>query len=162
MSETADRDFRPISSDDLPWGEFSRGDRYASRWRHLTQAVFGGRDKYHVGVMIEELAPGRQSCPFHYHMAEEEHVLILDGELTLRLGEERHIMRAGGYAVFPAGRKVGHCFENHTDAPCRYVIIGENKQDEVCVYPDSNKTRVTWLDENYDRASARDYWAGEE
>jgi uncharacterized cupin superfamily protein len=161
MSEPSDRDYRPISSDAAPWSEFSKGERFASRWRHLTQAVVGGRDNYRVGVLIEELPPGKQSCPFHYHMLDEEHVLILAGELTLRLGEDRHVMTAGDYAVFPAGRKVAHCFVNHGDAVCRYIMIGENHRNEVCVYPDSNKLQVDWLGERYDRAAQRDYWDSE-
>jgi uncharacterized cupin superfamily protein len=89
-------------------------------------------------------------------------VLLLEGELTLRLGDERFRMKAGDYVCFPAGRKVGHCLVNETDKPCRYVIIGENSPNEVSVYPDSNKVQVRWLDERYDRAAQRRYWDGEE
>jgi uncharacterized cupin superfamily protein len=150
----------PISSESVEWTEFSHGDRFGIRYRHLTLAVTG--EGYRVGVAIEELPPGKQTAPFHYHMLEEEHVLILDGECTLRLGDERYRMRAGDYACFPAGQKTGHCLINETDAVCRYVIIGENNPNEVSVYPDSNKVQVRWLNERYDRGAKRDYWDGED
>ena len=82
------------------------------------------------------------------------------GRATLRLGAERHAVSAGDYVVFPAGRKVGHCLVNDSDAFCRYLIIGERNPNEVAVYPDSGKVRVRWLDENLRRVPV-DYWDGE-
>ena len=152
-------DYAPISSEAVPWESWGHAERFGVRFRHLTASRLG-RD-YHVGVALEELAPGKQTAPFHYHMLEEEHVFIFEGELTLRLGEERFLMKAGDYVCFPAARKVGHCLINEGSVTCRYLIIGENKPHEVSVYPDSNKVQVRWLDERYDRASQRDYWDGE-
>ena len=150
----------PVSSDQIDWDTFERG-KYGSRFRHLTRAAMGERP-YRVGVAIEELPPGKQSCPFHFHMLEEEHVLVREGECTLRLGEARLVFRAGDYAVFPAGDKIGHCLINESNAVCRYVVIGENNPNESCVYPDSNKVSNRWLGERYDRAATREYWDGEE
>ena len=50
-------------------------------------------------------------------MREEEHALVLEGEVTLLLGDETYIMGPGDYAAFPAGRKVGHSFLNSGTAP---------------------------------------------
>lgn len=152
--------FPPVASEDVAWEPFERG-RFGSRFKHLTRAAMGERP-YHVGVAIEELPPGKQSCPFHFHMLEEEHILVLEGECTLRLGEERLRFKAGDYAVFPAGEKTGHCLVNDTDKTCRYVVIGENNPNESCVYPDSNKVSNRWLGERYDRAATREYWDGED
>lgn len=152
--------YAPIPSSSVTPEVFERG-RFGSTVRHLTRAVMGDRP-YHVGVVIEELPPGKQSCPFHFHMLEEEHVLVLEGECTLRLGEERLRLRPGDYALFPAGEKTGHCLINETDRPCRYVVIGEDNPNESCVYPDSNKVSNRWLGERYDRAGIREYWDGED
>lgn len=155
-----DAELGPIRAQDVQAETFAMGERFAIHYRHLTAAVLG--DKYHVGVALEELPPGKQSNQFHYHMLEEEHLYILEGACTLRLGQARHAMRAGDYAVFPAGRRIGHCLINETDAVCRYIVIGERNPNEVSVYPDSNKVQVRWLDERYDRAARLDYWEGEE
>ncbi len=152
--------FPPIASETVAWDPFDRG-KFGSRFKHLTRAAMGDRP-YRVGVAIEELPPGKQSCPFHFHMLEEEHLLVLEGECTLRLGEDRLRFKAGDYAVFPAGDKVGHCLVNETDSVCRYVVIGENNPNENCVYPDSNKVSNRWLGERYDRAATCDYWDGED
>jgi len=149
----------PIATEAVPWEHWGEGDRFGSRFRHLTIAAVG--ENYHVGVQMEVLPPGKQSSPAHYHLLEEEHVLVLEGRMTLRLGEDRHVMTAGDYVCFPAGQRAGHCFVNESDADCRFVVIGERKADEVCVYTDSNKVMVRRLGEIYDRAARRDYWEGE-
>ena len=50
--------------------------------------------------------------PFHYHLLEEEHIIALEGEATLRLGEERHRIKAGDDVDSPAGQRAGHCLVN--------------------------------------------------
>ena len=113
--------------------------RFQSRYRVLSNTRKGGRK---IGIAYEELPPGKQSCPFHYHMLEEEHIIALEGEATLRLGEERYTIKAGDYVGFPAGQRAGHCLVNESGAPFRFIIIGDHQPDDVCVYPDSGKVVV--------------------
>lgn len=152
---------KPIASESVAWTEWNDVPRFAVRYRHLTRALLG--DDYRIGVAIEELGPGKQSAPAHYHILEEEHLYILEGSLTLRLGSERYPMTAGDYACFPAGEAAAHCLVNESDAPCRYVIIGENNKNEVVAYPDSNKVLVRALGRTIlDLGARRNYWDGEE
>jgi uncharacterized cupin superfamily protein len=159
---STDRPIKPVAIDSITWTEWSDVPRFAVRYRHLSLATIG--DDYHVGVAIEELPSGMQTAPAHYHFLEEEHLYILEGSLTVRLGAGTHRMRAGDYICFPAGQKAGHCLINETDAPCRYVVIGENKANDVVVYTDSNKVLVRPLGRRalFDLAATRNYWDGEE
>jgi uncharacterized cupin superfamily protein len=153
---------KPVSSHAIAWTESLDIPRFAIRYRHLTRAAIG--EDYHVGVAIEELGPGKQSSPAHYHIFEEEHAYILEGALMVRIGAERYQMQAGDYVCFPAGQKAGHCLINHTDAPCRYVIVGERNPNEVAVYTDTNKVLVRALGRRtiLDLAARRSYWEGED
>ncbi|MFL5332966.1 MAG: cupin domain-containing protein [Geminicoccaceae bacterium] len=153
---------QPISSFGVPWTEWTDVPRFGLRYRHLTRAVLG--EDYHVGVAIEELGPGMQSSPAHWHVFEEEHVYLLDGTLTARIGAHSYPMRAGDYVCFPAGQQAGHCLVNDGDAPCRYVIVGERNPNEVVVYTDSNKALIRALGRRaiYDLAARRGYWDGED
>ncbi len=120
-------------------------------------------EQYHVGVAIEELPPGMQSAPAHYHFLEEEHVYILDGALTARIGAEQYDMKAGDYVCFPAGQQLGHCLINNSGAVCRYVVLGERNPKEIVVYTDSNKVLVRALGRRaiFDLGARRSYWDGE-
>ncbi|MEQ9813524.1 MAG: cupin domain-containing protein [Azospirillaceae bacterium] len=150
---------RPIAAAEIPWEEFRHGSRYALRYRHLSAATPG--QPYRVGVAVEELPPGKQSCPAHYHTAEEEHVYVLTGALTVRLGRRRIVMSEGDYVRFPAGSAEEHCLINHTDRACTYLVIGERNVDDVRVYPESNKVMIARTREIFDRGTTRDYWDGE-
>ncbi len=150
--------FEPFPVDAVPWEEFSRGNTFAICYRQLGE--FGGGS--HVGVCMEVLEPGKRACPRHYHLLEEEHLLVLEGSLTLRLGERSYTMAAGDYVCFPAGQKAGHGIANDGDAPCRYLIIGERNPADVIVYPDSGRVSVRLTGEGYDGKAPMDYWAGEE
>lgn len=151
----------PMSSSDVAWREFHEVPRFQVRYRHLSLAAAG--ENYRVGVAIEELGPGMQSSPAHYHIFEEEHLYILEGAVTLRLGPQTHDMKTGDYACFPAGQKAGHCLLNNSGSVCRYVIVGERNPNEVAVYPDSNKVLVRALGRGalFDLAATRGYWDGE-
>jgi uncharacterized cupin superfamily protein len=163
MAEARVKPIPPISSHAVGWDAEGEGPRFGGTSKHLTYAAVG-RD-YHVGVLIEAPAPGMRLCPTHYHMLEEEHALILDGQVTLLLGNERYEMKTGDYVCFPAGQKVGHSFMNSGTATCRYLMIGERNPNEVCVYPDSNKMAVNALrteDDIFDMSGVRKYWDGEQ
>ena len=162
MTDDTERTYTPISIDDVPWTEWSDVPRFGLRYKHLSLAALG--EDYRIGVAIEELPPGMQTAPAHYHIFEEEHLYLLEGTLTVRLGDARYTMQPGDYVCFPAGQKAGHCLINETAGICRYVIIGENKEDEVVVYTDSNKVLLRSLGRRalFDLSATRGYWDGEE
>jgi uncharacterized cupin superfamily protein len=153
----------PISSNTVAWEQSGEGTKFGGRAMHLTYAAVG--PDYRVGMLIEEPAPGRRLAPLHYHMLEEEHALVLEGQATLWLGDEQYDMRPGDYVCFPAGQKVGHSFMNSGTAPCRYLMIGERNPNEVCVYPNSRKMAVSALrakHDIFDMGATRSYWDGED
>lgn len=156
-SVNADGVFEPFHLDDVPADEYSQGDRFGIRYRALGD--YGGGS--HVGVEVVDIAPGKQSYPAHYHMLEEEHLLILEGEVTLRLGDRSFALSPGSYVCFPAGQKAGHALVNEGTAPCRYLIVGERNPNEVVVYTDSGRVGVRVLGEGYRKAATMDYWEGE-
>lgn len=149
----------PIAIESLPWTEWSQGVRFGSRARVLSDT---NADKRKIGIAYEELPPGKQSVPFHYHMVEEEHIIGLEGEATLRLGDERYTIRAGDYVGFPAGQRAGHCLINESDKPFRFIIVGDRAENETCVYPDSGKINIRNLGRRILRdGESLDYWDGE-
>ncbi len=148
----------PFNVESVPWTEWREGVRFGGRVRALSDTK---NTTARIGVAIEELPPGKQSCPFHYHMLEEEHMLMLEGELVLRLGEARHMMKAGDYCVFPAGRKTAHCLLNESGQTARFLMIGDRIPNEVCVYPDSDKIAVDALGLILRANAVADYWDGE-
>jgi len=153
-SKNAEGIYEPFDIADVPFETFSRGERFEMRWQHLSS--YGGGTQ--IGVAIETLAPGKQTNQAHYHLLEEEHVFILEGELTVRLGDKHHLMKAGHYVCFPAGQKAAHTLINHSDAPCRYVLIGNTQPHDVIFYPDTQRVGVKLAGQSFRSTATMDYW----
>ncbi len=149
---------RPVSSDDIAWEDWRHGEGFGGRVKRTGDAAGAVR----LGVHVEELPPGKQSCPSHYHYLEEEHLYVLEGCATLVLGEERIALEAGDHACFPAGQETGHCLINEGDAVFRFLMVGERNPAEVVVYPGSEKILVKAADAILDRRAVKDYWDGED
>jgi uncharacterized cupin superfamily protein len=121
-----------------------------------------------LGISIDIVAPGMRSCPYHYHLAQEEAFVVLKGEGTLRVAGERLALRAGDTVFIPPGRDYPHQIINTSDAPLEYLSIGTREQPEVVVYPDSDKY-LAYADDGTAEGFGRmhrtkddlDYWDGE-
>ncbi len=72
--------------------------------------------RYH----ISEVAGGQRSHPPHQHGGCEA-VHVIEGELTLELGEAQQVLKAGEGAVFNPSQL--HGLRNHSPAPVRYLVI---------------------------------------
>jgi uncharacterized cupin superfamily protein len=60
-----------------------------------------------IGATVYELPPGQALCPYHYE-TDEEWVLVLEGELTVRVPEGESVLRPGDVACFPSGPEGAH------------------------------------------------------
>jgi uncharacterized cupin superfamily protein len=145
----------PISSESITWKTKEEGVRFHRRYKNLTPKGA------HFTMQLNEVDPGRQSVPFHFHTTEEEQVLVLSGSALLRYGDTVVRMREGDFCVFPAGEGKGHCFVNDTSETFRYLMVGEHKATDVVVYPDSGKIFVRALGELMALGERRDYFDGE-
>lgn len=99
----------------------------------------GGPSK--VGVGLIDFPSGSNTRPAHYHTREEEHLYVIEGAMTLCLGDRKFHLKAGNYVCFPAGKPLAHYLENESAEPCRYLMIGERVDGDEVVYPDEAKKK---------------------
>jgi quercetin dioxygenase-like cupin family protein len=71
-------------------------------------------------AMWEAIVPPGGGPPSHVHSREEEGFYILEGEITLHVGEERIVVTAGMFANMPVGTP--HSFKNESSNPARMLI----------------------------------------
>ena len=86
----------------------------------------GGLTQFGVNIVI--LAPGAKSSMRHWHLNEDEFVMITQGACTMMQDAGPTIMQVGDCAAFPAGNTDGHCFINHTDTEARFLVVGTQGQ----------------------------------
>ena len=116
-----------------------------------------------LGAGFDILAPGKRSCPYHYHLAQEEMFVILQGSGTLRVAGEMLPVRAGDVVVIPPGPEYPHQFINTSDASMHYLSISTQERPELCYYPDSGKLGAFAPGHRLMQrpANSLDYWDGE-
>jgi uncharacterized cupin superfamily protein len=116
-----------------------------------------------LGAGFDVLAPGMRGCPYHFHRAQEEMFVILEGEGSLRVAGEMVPVRGGDVVFIPPGPEYPHQFINTSSAPMRYLSISTQERPEICEYPDSGKYSVS--DRPFGAVqrteASLDYWDGE-
>jgi uncharacterized cupin superfamily protein len=144
------------------------GDSEGFRWRGTSLAYNAGSER--LGASIYEIEPGNATFPYHYHLANEELLLVLKGRPHLRTPSGWQQLDEGEVVAFPLGERGAHQLMNRTDEPVRVVVVSEMVAPEIAVYPDSGKVGVRehapgsgkgGLRENFKSADAVDYWDGE-
>jgi uncharacterized cupin superfamily protein len=97
--------------------------------------AIGGR---RMGATVYELPPGQALCPYHYE-SEEEWLLVLQGQLTLRHPEGEDVLGPGDITAFPVGPGGAHKTTNNGTETVRLVMFATTDPIGYCVYPDSDK-----------------------
>jgi uncharacterized cupin superfamily protein len=138
MKDNARRaiDTKVVNIDELVLEHFEKGERFACDAVRVGK-LLGARD---LGYSYDVVPPGKRSCPFHSHLAEEEMFFIVRGEGTLRYGDETRRIRAGDFICCPTGGpETAHQIVNDSDAELAYISVSTMMPAEVCEYPDSRK-----------------------
>lgn len=72
-------------------------------------------------LMESTVPPLGSGAPPHYHGRAEEGFYVLEGALSMHVGERSIRAEAGSFVLVPRG--VVHSFDNAADAPARYLVI---------------------------------------
>ncbi len=89
-----------------------------------------------LGVNFVILQPGAKSSLRHWHLREDEFVMVTVGTCTLVDDSGETEMGVGACAAFPAGDANGHQLVNNTDTPTAFLVIGTHSNDEIVTYSD--------------------------
>ncbi|MEK6278022.1 MAG: cupin domain-containing protein [Actinomycetota bacterium] len=123
-----------------------------------------------LGATVYEVPPGNSICPYHWHAANEEMLIVLSGRPTLRTPQGERELAEGEIVAFPVGEGGAHKVTNKGDGPVRVLIVSEMNEPEVAVYPDSGKVmarqqapgrEATGLRAIFRESDAVDYFDGE-
>lgn len=117
-----------------------------------------------LGASVYLLPPGQKSFPYHLHHANEEMLLVLDGEVTLRTPRGEETLQRGDAELFRRGPEGAHQVINLSSDPARFVMFSTMVEPEIAQYPDSGNVGIfgEGLRSILDGTAERDYFAGEE
>lgn len=92
-----------------------------------------------LGMSLWEVPPGEAAYPYHYHLTEEELVVVLEGAPSLRGPGGWRELERGDVVSFPRGEGGGHQLVNRTERTVRFLAISTQGDPDVVIYPDSGK-----------------------
>jgi uncharacterized cupin superfamily protein len=112
-------------------------DRKGFRTR---RAMLGKQaDAKRLGASLFEIEPGSAAFPLHYHLGNEEMLIVISGAPTLRTAEGERELREGEIVSLPVGREGAHQVINRTDGPVRILMLSEMIAPDIVVRPESGK-----------------------
>ena len=88
------------------------------------------------GVNLVRLNPGDLSSLRHYHMEQDEFLMVTEGACTLIDDDGEHGMLPGDCASFPASDDNPHHLVNKSDKPAAFLVVGTRTPTETAYYGD--------------------------
>jgi len=159
--ETPEPAPRPPSIVNVDEVEPERLDRDGYRGAAHKLAAAAGSEL--SGLHVEVIEPGNLNCPPHFHAAEEEIFVILEGEATCLLGrdQQEHPVRPGHVVACPPGDPASaHAFRAGSE-PLTLLTYGTRERNDIVYYPRSRKILFGGIGV-LGRIEPADYWDGEE
>jgi uncharacterized cupin superfamily protein len=92
-----------------------------------------------IGAGLYEIEPGSKLWPYHTHYLNEEWLVVLRGEPTLRTPDGEQALKEGDVACFPRGKRGAHQVINGTDSRVRVLMLSSMVPGEVIEYLDTGK-----------------------
>ena len=154
----------PIAT--LAWTESkSPTGKYHSYFKDISLALGGVKNTGAWGgghpfdLQLRRVPPGAAVCPLHAHTAQWELFVVLSGEATVRVGNQRQVVRAGEAFVQPPG--TAHQMTNTGTDDFVFYVIADNLFADSTYYPDSKKWNLKPQGKLF-RMVETDYYDGEE
>lgn len=121
------------------WETFRSGVRFAAEWADLSRRL--GARKLGYGAWV--VPPGKATVPYHYHLVNEEMVLVLEGAPSIRLDGAETRLGPGDVVALPPGESSAHQILNRGAEPARMILFSTTEPRDWVGYPDSGKELVT-------------------
>ena len=94
-----------------------------------------------LSMSLWDLPAGEAAYPYHFHLAEEEIVVLLEGRPSLRTPAGWREMEEGEVVSFLVGEDGAHQIVNRTEETVRFLAFS-NQQPDIVVRPDSRSLSV--------------------
>ena len=92
-----------------------------------------------LGASVWEIPAGEAAYPYHLHLGEEELLVVLSGQPSLRTPAGWRELDEGDVVAFPRGEAGAHQIVNRTAETVRFLALSTNGDPDIVLYPDSGK-----------------------
>lgn len=115
-------------------------DHAGYQWNRIRLARRLGGEM--LGASIYVIAPGQKSFPYHFHHANEEMLIVLEGDVVVRTPAGEQEAGPGDAQIFRTGPSGAHQVMNRSEKDARIVMMSTMIEPEIAEYPDSGNVGV--------------------
>lgn len=127
---------------ELPWRSAGYPDTQPGELFRERKRLSSETGATYQGVNYSRIPPGGISARYHSHKTVEEFLFILDGEATLRVGDDR-IKVTVGDAITLLPESGAHQLVNESTCDCVYLEVGVRDPDDVVEYPEHGYRKLS-------------------
>jgi uncharacterized cupin superfamily protein len=147
----------------------AESDRPGFTYRRARLGRQAGSER--LGASLFELQPRQAQFPLHYHLGNEEMLIVVTGSPTLRTADGERELREGEVVALPVGERGVHQIVNRTQRPVRILLVSEMIGPDIVVRPESGKLSAfgrapgsadEGMHEVFFLRDAVEFWEGEE
>ncbi len=95
-----------------------------------------------LGASVYSLGPGQKSFPYHFHHANEELLVVLEGSVMVRTPDGEKEASRGDALIFERGAQGAHQVINTSTGSARFLMVSTMNEPDVAEYPDTGKIGV--------------------
>ncbi len=116
---------------DLFSGETDEGPQEEPGYRCRAARVGSKVGASRLGMSVYDLPPGEAIGPYHFEWTDEEWLIALEGQVTIRMPEGARVLDPGEVVCFPAGPERGARGTERTRraSACRDLLHDERVRD---------------------------------
>ena len=107
------------------------------RTRRASLGHQAGADR--LGASLFEIEPGSAAFPLHYHLGNEEMLIVVAGKPALRDSDGERQLAEGDVVAFRVGEEGAHQVINRSQEPVRILMLSERVSPDIVVRPESGK-----------------------
>ncbi len=130
-------------------GETDEGPAEAPGYRCRAARVGAKLGAVHLGMSIYDLPAGEAIGPYHFEWTDEEWLIVLEGQVTIRTPESERVLDRGEVVCFPAGPAGAHQVRNATEVTARVAILSTKNEFGIVEYPDDEQVGIWAGDTHY-------------
>ena len=134
LESRSDFELHRLHPDEVGWLPTAYEGRYQHEYKELAK-LMGARK---LAFNLRRLPPGGASGPTHFHQAEEELFVVIDGECNLESDRGSVLLKTGDFLICPPGEAGAHTLVNHSQKPCILLCLSD-----VVAYDSAHMTGIS-------------------
>ncbi|MDX6402164.1 MAG: hypothetical protein QOF27_2770 [Gaiellaceae bacterium] len=102
-----------------------------------------------LGMSVYDVPPGESIGPYHFEWTDEEWLIAIEGQATVRTAGGERVVTPGDLLCFPAGPEGAHQVRNASDLPVRVAIVSTQNEFGIVEYPEDEQVGIWAGKEHY-------------